>query len=114
MRVEGTDIFITRGDTEIIKIIITDQDGDPYPLVEGDKIYFTIKENTHTTNKMFQKVITHFDKGIAHIILEPKDTSSWAYGKYKYDMQMVGSSGTTKTIIKPSNFTVEKEVTYEY
>jgi hypothetical protein len=47
------------------------------------------------------------------IIIEPKDTSSAAVGRYKYDVELNTESGDVFTIITKSTFFIEEEVTHE-
>ncbi len=112
MIITGTDMYMTRGDTE--NIVITLKRGeDSVSLEEGDTIYFTVKEDVDVEEKQIQKVITEFDDGKAVITLDPKDTKHMHFGDYVYDIQYTDRSGNVRTIIRPSKFTIGGEVTYE-
>jgi len=112
MKVSGTKISLTRGDSAIISVACTNGT-NPFPLTAGDTIYFTIKANAGTTTKLVQKVITTFTSGKANITLNPADTKPLAYGDYLYDVQLTLSTNEVITIIAPSRFTILEEVTYE-
>jgi len=114
MRINGTDIFMTRGDSETFHVLLYDQiDEIERPFIEGDTVYMTVKTSTQTAHKIFQKVITQFEDGQAVIHIEPVDTQGLKYHDYVYDVQMVKEDGSVTTIITPSRFVIEEEVTYE-
>lgn len=112
MIVAGTNIEMTRGDSEAI-VVTFKQDGVAVPLVTGDTVYFTIKNKFTETEKVLQKIITEFVDGAAEIIIYPEDTKELQFKTYTYDVQVTFANGSVKTIIKPSSFKVTKEVTYE-
>lgn len=105
---ENYEIYLTRGDTLPIKILITDQNKDPYELQEGDILYFTVKKSISTSEIVFQKRLQTNKFNIEH-----DDTAGIAYGKYVYDVQLTLADGTVWTIIKPNLFEVTGEVTYD-
>lgn len=115
MKVDGTNLSMIRGDTESITISIADNDANPVVLVTNeDTIYFTVKLNTSTESKIMQKILTTFDvEGNAIVEIEPQDTKELLYKSYKYDIQWVNNNGDVRTIVPPSVFTIEPEVTFE-
>lgn len=114
MKIVGKTIYMTRGDTETITVSLRDSTGADMPLVVGDTIYFTVKSSPQTEDKILQKVITTFDEGKAIIDIVPEDTKSLlAPSECVYDVQLTRADGSVTTIIKPSNFVIEEEVTYE-
>lgn len=113
MKVSGNNISMIRGDSETITVTCKDLTDSIIPLETGDTIYFTIKDNVNTEVKILQKVITVFTDGIAIIEILPADTKPLKYKDYLYDVQLTRENHTVTTIIKPSKFTIEGEVTYE-
>lgn len=113
MKIQGTNISMIRGDSEAIKVSCRDESGADVPLVEGDVVYFTIKRSARTEVKTLQKIITEFTDGVALITIFPNDTRELKTGIYYYDIQLNRANGQVKTIIPPSNFTINAEVTYE-
>lgn len=113
MKVNGTNISMIRGDTETITVSCQDIDGTEILFETGDKIYFTIKENTKTAVKILQKLITTFQDGKAIIEIDPIDTKSLKYQTFVYDVQWVDESGRVTTVVPPSKFVIADEVTYE-
>jgi hypothetical protein len=115
MRIEGQDIYVTRGDSQFITIIHYDEDNNQLNFISGqDIIYFTVKTSAQTVQKTIQKTITNFTlDGEAVVEINPEDTKDLRFGQYVYDVQWTQSDGTIITIVKPSKFIVEYEVTYE-
>ena len=113
MKIQGYNILMIRGDTESVKVSCKDAQGVGVLLEDGDTLYFTVKSSVNAEKKEMQKVITDFPDGIAYINILPSDTKSMNVGSYYYDIQLTRADGTVKTIIPPSIFTVEGEVTYE-
>lgn len=98
---------MTRGDSASISV-------NGLTLVNGDKVYLTVKENTNTSDKKFQKVVTSFtQEGNAVIIIEPSDTKNLNYKTYIYDIQVTKANGSVSTVVKPHEFKIEYEVTFE-
>lgn len=113
MKIQGTNISMIRGDSEAIKVSCRNESGDDIPLAEGDIVYFTVKRSTSTEEKILQKIVTEFTEGVALITIFPKDTRELKTGVYYYDIQLNRADGQVKTIIPPSKFTINAEVTYD-
>ncbi len=113
MKIQGYNISMIRGDTETIKVSCKNDKGIGVPFECGDILYFTVKQFVDTERKEMQKVITEFSEGIAYINITPDDTKSMGFGNHYYDIQLNRANGTVKTIIPPSRFTINAEVTYE-
>ena len=113
MKIQGTNISMIRGDSEGIKVSCRDESGVDIPLVEGDIVYFTVKRSTNTEEKILQKIVTEFTEGVALITIFPEDTKELKTGIYYYDIQLNRANGQVKTIIPPSKFIINAEVTYE-
>lgn len=106
-------MIMVRGDSEAFDVKCTESDGTARPLVTGDKVYFTVKEDTEKTDKILQKVIDQFAGGVAMVFIDPEDTRLIKPGKYVYDVQISFAGGGIKTIVRPSTFILEGDVTYE-
>ena len=113
MKIQGTNISMTRGDSEAIKVTVKDTLGNIIPLVTGDTIHFTVRESIRHTTKIIEKIITEFDDGQALITINPQDTNNLSFASYVYDIQLTKENGTVKTIIRPSQLTITGEVTYD-
>lgn len=111
MVINRNNVFMTRGDSETI-VVSTTQDGAYVPLVEGDKITFTVRKSLDTP-KLISKTVEAFDEGKAVIAIDPVDTNTLLFGEYVYDIQLTRADGRVKTIVKPSMFVLRGEVSYE-
>lgn len=109
LKIEGSTIRLTRGDTAKISIAIDNAtSGHAYVLEDGDTLTFTIKKSVYETNAIIQKVMT----GSATISIEPEDTEDLSYGAYVYDVQLTTESGEIYTVVEPSEFNLTSEVTW--
>ena len=113
MIVDGTSLSMTRGDSESITVSCTDANGDTLSFGAGDTIYFTVKVRTSTTQIAFQKTVVSFENGKATVNINPSDTKDLKFLDYVYDVQWTTAFGAVTTIVKPSVFTIEGEVTYD-
>lgn len=115
MKVDGTNLSMIRGDSESITVAINDEMGDNIILKSiEDTIYLTIKLNTTVEEKVLQKVINTFNPdGAARIEFTHDETKNLPYRSYKYDIQWVDKNGKVRTLVAPSLFTIEPEITFE-
>lgn len=100
-------IHLTRGDTARISLAITASDGTAYDY-SADTVLFTVKANTLTSDEIIQKTVTD---GV--INLTTGDTNGLAYQTYVYDVQLATAGGDICTVIPPSKFIIEQEVTWQ-
>lgn len=107
MRISGTDIYMTRGDTETISIMFHGYTPQP-----GDAVEMTVRRNVGSAAVIYKR-ITEFDDNKAVISIEPDDTTPLRFGQYVYDIQLT-YGGAIRTVITPSKFTIGEEVTYGY
>ncbi len=105
---DGT-IRLTRGDTARLAVEVTnEQTGEPYEIKRDDTVTLTVRRSESTTDILMQKVL--IGSGSFHI--DPDDTKTINYGKYKYDIQINTASGDVYTVIPPSIFEIMGEVTW--
>ena len=62
---------------------------------------------------MLYKKVTEFVDGKALITIHPEDTAELKFKTYVYDIQLTRANGQVQTIVKPSQFVVGSEVTYD-
>ena len=104
MKLTGTDIYMTRGDTEGIIVNITG-----YTPQAGDVVEFTVRRKIGNAPVIYKKA--EFAETQAVVRIEPEDTERLRFGDYIYDVQLT-YGGTVKTVVTPSKFTLGEEVTY--
>lgn len=105
--VKGTTITMTRGDSLIVDISITEMDGYPYAPVEGDSVRFAMKKNVKDTEVLLYKDIPI---DTMRLTLDPEDTKNLDYGTYVYDVQLTKVSGVVDTFITKSQLILTEEV----
>lgn len=107
-------IEMIRGDTFNLEIrLINQSTGESY-LEPGDTVYFTVKKSINTEDVLIQKILTIFPDDRIVVHLTPEDTKNLKYGNYIYDMQLTKvNNSEVFTFIKPSDFSIEGEVTYD-
>ena len=120
LNIVGNDIYLTRGDTSYIEIDVSYAGygcSKDYKFQEGDKLFFTVKQNFNMEDFLFQKVISFQDtdeieNGSVIIKIEPSDTNNLDFRSYIYDVELITSDGDKYTIVRPSLFEILPEVTY--
>ena len=100
------EIKLTRGDTARLTVSVADSDGQPYTVKNDDVLTLTVKQNYEDETPLIEKVVT----GDTTFHIEPNDTKSLAFGKYKYDVQLTTADGDNYTVIDDKTFEVAKEV----
>lgn len=108
LKIVGTEIHLTKGDSAYLNIEITNGQGVLYIPQTGDKVIMTVR-NTLDNELAFQKTV---DAGTC-IVIQPMDTLGVPVGRYKYDVELNTVSGDVFTVIPKSTFYLEEEVTHE-
>lgn len=99
---------MVRGDSEMIVVRCPDE-----PFVPGDVIEFSVRKKVKT-ERLLHKIVTVFDNGVAHIMIDHSDTEPLDFGDYVYDIQVTrGSNGWVTTLVDTSKFVLKTEVTYD-
>lgn len=107
VKITGTTITMTRGDTLLLEVGMTDTSGNAYTPVEGDLVRFAVKKSYNDRNTVIYKEIPN-DTLILR--LEPEDTKRMSFGKYVYDIQITFADGTVDTFIAEAQFILAEEV----
>lgn len=105
--VSGTTITLTRGDSFIADISITDQDDNPYIPVEGDSIRFAMKSSYKDAEPLLVKNVPI---DTMKLVIDPEDTKSLAFGRYVYDIELTKDSGEVDTFVTKATFKITEEV----
>ena len=124
MIVKGTDIYLTRGDTAKLTLEINLE-----PQYEIKKLFFTVKRTVESSSAIIEHSwvkdpveennITNPENNTFIVSIDHSDTATQPFGRYRYDVQInyVDSENPSEmqilTIIKPSIFSIEEEVTLE-
>lgn len=100
-------ITLTRGDTLIAHIEITNPDGSPYTPVEGDSVRFAMKSKVTDTEPL---LLIDIPIDTMDLKINPEDTKSLPFGKYIYDLQLTKANGDVDTFITMSSLRLTEEV----
>lgn len=114
IKVSGTQIQMTRGDTLRVRVNIT-LDGEAYTPEEGDSIAFYLKHSAfnimRTDYKDPEPLVTKAVPISTMVLtLDPEDTKPLDFGDYVYDLELTFANGTVDTFINNASLTLEPEV----
>ena len=99
-------IFLTRGDTCVLKLSVVDSEGESYDF-SNDTVQLTVKTSTYTEDVLIQTNINSDS-----FVIMPDDTNDLSYGKYVYDVQIITPTGNVYTVIAPAEFNICNEVNF--
>lgn len=103
VKINGTNIFLTRGDTLKLKVNITN-----YTLAKGDYLRFAMKERYGDDVPVLLN--REIPNDTMMLQLDPMDTKKLTMNKaYVYDIELTKANGDVDTFIKGS-LTIENEV----
>lgn len=108
LEINGSDIYLTKGDTAHLAVGITNAaSGDAYLMQPDDTLILTVRKQAYEASPvLLQKTV----KGGADIYLAPEDTAQLAPGAYKYDVEL-RTGADIYTVIQCSEFRLLVEVT---
>lgn len=107
IKVNGTTITMTRGDTLKVKLTLTEPTGEDYIPKEGDVIKVGVKNNYSDESCLIEKVLPN-DTMILH--LYPEDTKNLSFGSYVWDAQITFENGDVNTFIEKAKLKITEEV----
>lgn len=106
-KINGTTIYLTKGDTFESVVSITDSDGHAYTPVEGDVIRFAMKMFYDSGPVLINKVIPN---DTMLLRLESSDTKDLYARSYVYDIQLTHANGDVDTFIAQASLILGPEV----
>lgn len=103
---DENNVYLTRGDTCILDVEITDKDGNPYTMAPNDSLIFVVRRIAGKGEILIKKeVVTPV------ITLTTNDTKNLTFGKYKFDIHLYNSgSHIMDTFIAEKIFELGEEV----
>ena len=114
-RIDGTTIYLTRGDTFAATVEIKNSDGSTYNLQSGDVVRFALKSaKMRAGNTAYSDVNPLILKTIPNATLQleiaPDDTKKLPFSTYKYDIELTKANGDVDTFINNADFVLMPEV----
>ena len=108
VNVHGNTIVMTRGDTVLLPLTITNKNGEQYEPIDGDSIRFALKKRYDDEDPLLLIDIP-IDTMILRI--ESEDTKSFDQpSSYVYDIQLTTADGIVDTIIPNGKLRIKEEV----
>lgn len=107
-------IVIKKGESMTFNLSITDVDGNPYELKDGEVIRFGVKKRFEDSDYVLEKTYTktdYIEQSKSWLIkIKSSDTMKLLTGNYIYDIG-VQSGENYYYVIDPSPFDIERRVT---
>lgn len=108
LKINGTTISLTRGDTLKILVDIRNPDGTSYIPVQGDSIRFAMKKDYKREEVVLMKNIP---TDTLLLKLDPEDTEMLPQpSEYVYDIELTHVNGDVDTFIDKAVFKLTEEV----
>ncbi len=108
VKISGTTIVATRGDTIKVFIPMEYEDKTPYSPSAGDKIRFALKRDYNDETVIFEKNIP---TDTLLLKIDPSDTKNLPQpSQYVYDIQLTYANGDVDTFIAKAKFKITEEV----
>ena len=97
LKIEGTKIELTRGDTLYLTVRLKNADGTDYEPAQGDRVWFRMKKHASDTESVIYK---EFDLSAMTIKIDPQDTEDLTVGyNYPYNIRAVRENTDVATPI---------------
>lgn len=109
LKVIGTRIHLTRGDTAELDINVKDLEGKPYDC-HGDKAYFRVKRYDDDAEVLLTKELEENEEHGFTLYLEEEDTMDFEFGRHRYEIELVTSSGRHYTLIEKGMLKIGTEL----
>lgn len=103
---ENDNIYLTRGDTAIFDIALTDEDDNPYIMSADEIIIFSLR-------KLYDKghILVQKQSATPSFTLDTNDTKDLSFGTYKYDIYLFNNvSYKLDTFLADKDFIIGEEV----
>lgn len=108
VKVTGTTIEMTRGDSAFFDVGLETADGEPYVPEDGDTIKFTVKSGYKDNTPVIEKYV---NMETMRLELKPEDTKQLLMPfTYVYDMELTKADGTVDTFIDKAKLIISEEV----
>lgn len=105
--ISKTTITLTRGDSFLASIALSNSDGSRYTPAEGDEIRFAMKTNYSDEKPCLVKDIPIDTMAL---VIKPEDTKHLDFGTYVYDIQLTKATGEVDTFITKATLKLTEEV----
>lgn len=108
----STAITIVRGTTKTVRFTLTDTEGNPRALADGEVLRFGVKKTADEETCLIEKELTdaEYEDGAYLLILNPADTENLKIDTYYYDLGLQNGPSYFN-VIECSRFEVRRNIT---
>lgn len=106
IKIKDGNIYLTRGDSALLEITITDEDGQTWTPTSTDKVIFALKRSVENPEPL---LTIQAAEGETDITISPSDTKDLSLGLYSYDIHVETTAGNVYTVIADKIFEVGRE-----
>lgn len=110
LKIIGTNIFLTKGDSASILLTPTNSDGTPYTPQEGDQVKCQVRTFPDGGDLIISKTINVSSSGKFTWAITPANTQNAKPGNYYWDAEL-HTGNNVFTFIPVSRFRILSEVT---
>lgn len=108
VKISGTTIKMTRGDTLRAELTLKDEDGNIYNPINGDVIRFAMKKNYDDATPIINCIIPN---DTMELVINPEDTKNLPQpSNYVYDIEITFANGDVDTFIDKAKLILTEEV----
>lgn len=100
LKIEGNNIFLTRGDSATIDLTIYDEEGNIYTPKPNDVIVFSVKVNVNNVETILRKSFEDLSLKISS-----QESLKFNYGEYFFDVKLINND-LTDTFITSGILTI--------
>lgn len=108
VKISGTTIKMTRGDTLRAELTLKDEEGNVYTPIQGDVIRFAMKREYDDAEPIINRVIPN---DTMELVIYPEDTKNLPQpSNYVYDIELTFANGDVDTFIDKAKLMLTEEV----
>lgn len=104
-------LSMVRGTNGVFGIEITNPDGTPFMIVDGQKVVFALKKRPKDEERLIVKTtVNQVEPGIYYLELFPEETLKLEPGKYYYDVSIQWGASGFFNVIEASEFLLKPNI----
>lgn len=104
-------IAMVRGDTKELEITIEREDGTPYEMQGGEKLYMDVRQHDYDKLPIIRKEIVPDDEGRLTVTITPKETAELPPDTYWFDVRLWHDEDHIYTVIPASKLILCRSIT---
>lgn len=104
-------LSMVRGTNVPFGIVLTNPDGTPFMIVDGQKVVFAIKKYPKDKDRLIVKTtVNQVEPGTYYLELIPEDTLGLEPGMYYYDVSIQWGASGFFNVIEASEFLLKPNI----